>query len=102
MKQLDLRLDRYPAMPGWKGQMTSFQAAQRVGKRAAMLRVQVLAWFAAGNKGTADDCAMALGESILAVRPRCSELVAMSRIVNTGTRAKMVGGRDGIVWSIAP
>lgn len=96
----------YPETPGWKARETSLEAAGEIDKRAPTLRDQVLRWFQAGNCGTADDVALAIGESILNTRPRCSELARMGEIVDTGERKRSQHddgerGRPAIIWKAA-
>lgn len=85
----------YPERAGAKENTTSQEAADGIESkgRAARLRSDVLAWYAAGHRGTADDCAMALGESILAIRPRVTELKQQGKIVRTAERRRSEGGR---------
>lgn len=68
--------DRYPDAVGFKRCGTSEDAARSVKKRAEILRVMVLAALtSAGADGlTADECATALHEDDLSIRPRFSEL----------------------------
>jgi hypothetical protein len=68
--------DRYPDAPGFKRCGTSEDAARSVRRRAEVLRVLVLDQVTkAGDYGiTADECATALEEDDLSVRPRFSEL----------------------------
>jgi predicted ArsR family transcriptional regulator len=47
---------------------------------------------------TADEIATELGESVLSVRPRVSELRALGEIEETGERRVNESGRRAIVW----
>lgn len=92
--------DTYPKRAGWKEATTSKEAAvaiERTG-RAARLRDAVLAYFKAGKRGTADQVAEALCESVLSIRPRVAELKAAGLIVETGERRASSGGRSSHVW----
>jgi len=102
MTQMDL-LDwtpRYPVTPGAKAPGTSTEAAEAMRPRAGILRAKVLACLRAQSL-TADECADALGESVLAIRPRLSELRALNQITDTGERRQNDSGRNAIVWRAA-
>lgn len=100
--------DQYPNAPGFKkgvtsrSNMASRMAAQGIKKsgRHGTLREAVLAWFRAGHKGTADECAIALGESVNSIRPRVCELLALKEIKDTGRTRRATGGREAQVWEI--
>jgi hypothetical protein len=79
---------------------TSEQAAAElaISGRAVILRNKVRNWYAAGHTGTADDCANAIGENILSVRPRVSELRASFLLEKTGERHISNGGKAAAVW----
>ena len=96
-------IDFYPNRAGYKAAGTSHDAANAIeGKgRAATLRAAVLAFYAT-HAGTADECAAALGESILSIRPRCSELLAKGRLYRTGERRKSSEGCGQNVLALAP
>ena len=73
--------------------MSGFEEAGRNGFDA------VHAWFKAGNTGTADECAVAIHEEPLTVRPRVSQLHSAGFIEPTGERRKsLAGGRSSHVW----
>jgi hypothetical protein len=76
--------------------------AQAIRSTTAILREQVYAEFiAAGEAGmTADEVAARLGRTVLACRPRCSELVAKGRIVPTGARRPNASGMSAAVWRV--
>ncbi len=86
----DLPLFRYPLSPGFKTEGTSKDAALAVSSRASVLRERVHAEIAAAGRSglTADQVAARLGESVLSVRPRLSELyrACPPRIEPTGER----------------
>lgn len=95
--------DQYPLRAGYKNRTTSRDAANGIegSGKAATLREAVLHWFQMGNVGTSDDVAHSLGESILSIRPRCTELLALGKIIKTGDRRKMDGNRPGHVLRAA-
>lgn len=89
----------YPHQPGFKVTRpeTSREAAEVAAALAMTLRERVETWLR-GHEVTADECAEALGESILSIRPRLSELRALGRIEDTGKRRKNVSGNSAVVW----
>jgi len=93
--------DTYPSAPGWKAPGTSQQAAHQITSRASVLRDRVEGLFLTGAQLTADECAEALKESVLAVRPRLSELVKKGLLVSTGDRRKNASGMSAAVWKAA-
>jgi hypothetical protein len=91
---------RYPFSPGFKEDSTSLENAERLEEsgRAATLRALVWQFFEAGVEDTADGIADRMGESILAIRPRVSELHKLGRIEQTGRRDKSATGSTSHVW----
>jgi hypothetical protein len=104
MIQMSLLDDQtaYPCAPGMKARDTSSDAAEQIAPRAKRLRESVHALFVAGLKFTADECAEAVGENILSIRPRLSELAARGLIVDSGRRRSNASGKSAIVWKLAP
>lgn len=92
----------YPSAPGWKEPTTSRDAAVAVKGQASKLRTDTLRTIAAaGAYGlTADEVASALDQSVLAIRPRVSELSADNQIEETGQRRKNISGLNAKVWRI--
>jgi predicted ArsR family transcriptional regulator len=90
--------NRYPARPGYKTGDTSAQAAQKIAPKAETLREAV---FLILRKQclTADEVAARLGESVLSIRPRLSELAAQNLIEWTGERRKNASGMSARVWA---
>lgn len=88
---------RYPQAPGFKRPGTSAQAAQQMQPQAGTLRAAVLAVLRQ-KPYTADEVATAIGKSILAVRPRLSELSASGRILETSERRRNASGKLAAVW----
>jgi hypothetical protein len=78
----------YPRDPGWKAPGTSRNAAEAITSRAKTMRARVLGFLTQHHPGsfTADQIAAALGESILAARPRVSELRRSGLIEPTAER----------------
>jgi DNA-directed RNA polymerase specialized sigma24 family protein len=95
----------YAGSPGWKEPRTSRDAAIVVRQRSRALRDLVLqAITTAGAQGlTADEVAARLGRTVLAVRPRVTELAkaAPPRIVTTGERRANESGLKAHVWRVA-
>jgi hypothetical protein len=87
----------YPRVPGWREPTTSRDAAQAVRGSAEILRVRVLAAIKR-EAGTADEIANRLGESILSVRPRVTELSRQNLIERTGERRHNASGMSAHVW----
>lgn len=92
---------QYPIGPGVKtdNPETSREAANAIDGQVAALREQVLLFLAFGA-ATADECASGIGQTILSVRPRLSELRAMGRIEPTGLRRRNASGRSATVWQM--
>jgi len=92
--------DPYPAAPGYKDRDTSRQAAQHVASRVELLRDRcALRVRQAGAQGlTADEAAELVGETVLAIRPRFTELLHLGKIKDSGTRRKNDSGRSAKVW----
>jgi len=90
----------YPESPGFKEPTTSRDAARSMESTAATLRVEVLAAIAAAGEhgSTADEAAKAIGQTVLAVRPRVTELLAEGLIVDTGRTRKNESRRNAKVW----
>lgn len=95
--QLDLFGGKYPRTPGFKRQPTSRAAAEGIAEKAPLLRDRVLAEIKR-KPSTPEQVALAIGEPLLNVRPRCSELVKLKLIEDTGVRREALGGRQAIVW----
>lgn len=91
-------LFKYPHVPGHRDTDTSREAAEAVQPRSATLRGECLALFRRCNNWTADEMAYWLDESILAIRPRITELNKMGLIKDTGERRPNASGRRAIVW----
>lgn len=89
----------YPNNPGFKAQETSRQAAQDIKPKASILRQKVLELIRDSVFGISPDKAAAqLGESILSIRPRFSELKAKGLIVDSGRRDLTEFHKASIIW----
>lgn len=97
-RQPDLFTERYPFTPGAKAGGTSQDAADAMVGRSNVLRWRVLGILEIAAH-TADEVAAIMGESILAIRPRVSELRRMGLIEDTGFRRANASGHTAIVWS---
>lgn len=87
----------YPNTAGYKRPGTSKAAAEKV--RAPNLRDKVLELLREYDTGyTADECAAAMGKSILSIRPRLSELVRLGLIFDTGITRANESGVQASVW----
>lgn len=65
---------------------------------AALLRQRCLEALERHGELTADECATLLGESVLAIRPRFSELLKAGQIEDAGSRRKNLSGHTATVW----
>lgn len=86
---------------GYRATDTSQQAALDLdgSGRTARLRNRVRGAYAAMTKGmTADECAAALREDKLSIRPRVSELVHDGFLKDSGTRRKNKSGKSAAVF----
>jgi hypothetical protein len=95
---------KYPDVPGFKGAPTSRDAGRRISRHAATVRDLVLTEFrAAYPRGLgADEIAARLNQSILTVRPRCSELLAAGLIEQTHQRRRNASGMSAAIWRATP
>lgn len=89
----------YPNSPGYKEPTTSKDAARKFQSHAKTLQAEVLTAICAAPTGlTADEAAANLGQSVLAVRPRVTELREMGKIERSGERRKNASGMSAAVW----
>lgn len=91
---------KYPHTPGFKREGTSKIAAQEIRGEAKTLAGKTLAVIRA-RPSTADEVAAALNKSVLAIRPRLSELNALGKIVETSERRRNTSGKLAAVWRAA-
>lgn len=83
--------DRYPHSPGYKRNGTSQESATRIAPRTKTLRDRCLSVLKF-EPLSPDEIALRLGESVLSVRPRCSELLALGKIRETDERRANASG----------
>lgn len=95
---IEAALATYPEGAGWKEPTTSREAAATVD--ASTLRRAVWACLAVHGAMTADECASRLRQSVLAIRPRFSELRALGEIADTGVRHLNASGKRAMVWDL--
>lgn len=96
-------MSHYPATPGAKERGgTSEEAARSVAQRVAHLHKQILSLLEVHGPMTADETAERLGESVLTIRPRFSELNRARLIFKTSERRKNRSGRSAVVWKLWP
>lgn len=92
----------YPASPGYKVEGPSKDAAIAMIPVAGTLRDRVFSAIERASNGlTTDECADRLGETVLSIRPRFTELAAKGEIEDTGLRRKNASGRSATVWRVA-
>lgn len=87
----------YPTKLNYKKKGTSSEAAAQMAVEAPTLRQKCLREVARCPH-TTDAVAEILGESVLSIRPRFSELAALGLIVATGEVRKNRSGRMATVW----
>jgi predicted ArsR family transcriptional regulator len=87
----------YPDSPGYKEGDTSREAADSMEERAGTLRRLAFDYIRTHPYHTADEIAEALGETVLAIRPRISELRVKELIVNDG-KGQNRSGRPAHKW----
>ncbi len=91
----------YPNQPGFKSPGTSQQAAEEMRPTAATLRELCLKMLRRYGDLTADEAAAFCNQSVLSIRPRFSELVALGKIRDSGIRRPNASGKRAIVWEVA-
>lgn len=91
---------RYPDVPGAKVPGPSQEAAEKVSKRVAYLQSKCLEALRTHGPLTADEIAEKVGETILSIRPRCSELKRNGKIQKTDARRLNISGCSATVWRI--
>lgn len=93
-------MSSYPNHAGFKDNTTSRAAAEAIegSGRALTLRERVWSFFLQGRDATADEVAHELRESILAIRPRVSELFKQGKIERTGMKRRSDGGQSSHVY----
>jgi predicted HTH transcriptional regulator len=93
---------KYPDAPGYKERDTSRKSADSMKDAAPLLRDKCLAAIRRAPAGlTADEVAERLGETVLSVRPRITELLHGGKVKDTGQRRRNASQRSAKVWSAA-
>lgn len=92
---------RYPDVPGFKEGTTSKDAADAIKSRVGRLRDRALE-IIRKSPSTADEVAFAMGETVLAIRPRITELRSMGKIEKAGLRRENASGCKAHVWRVVP
>lgn len=87
--------------PGFKSPGPSQEAGEKVRGRVAYLQGKCLAALKEHGPLTADECAAKIGETVLATRPRFSELKHAHAIIKTDARRKNASGCSATVWRVA-
>lgn len=98
MNQPAFDLFTYPSAAGWKGAETSQAAAQSI--NAASVRAKVLKAIQRMGDATADEVADHLRIDKLTIRPRCSELSNLGKIIDSGDRRHNASGKRAVVWRL--
>jgi hypothetical protein len=90
----------YPDHPGWKAKGPSSEAAHAVTGRAKTLRTRVRSFLRDHYPAaySADQIADSLGETILSIRPRVSELKTSGEIEAAEGRHKNHSGMSAHRW----
>jgi hypothetical protein len=91
----------YPNAPAYRRTATSKAAAEAMKTRAPTLKERLLALLSQGGEYTPDEAAQALGVTVLALRPRFSELDRLGKIVPTGERRPNASGLKAQVYRIS-
>jgi hypothetical protein len=92
----------YPDEPGWKGQLTSRQAARAVAGKAKSVRQRCLEVIkAAPGPISSDEVAAQLEYEPMWIRPRVSELCKQGLIFPVAERAKNRSGHSALMWRAA-
>jgi hypothetical protein len=90
----------YPDRPGWKARGASSEAAYAIARNATTLRTRVHSFLRDRYPAafSADQIADGLGETILSVRPRVSELKKIGAIEAVNQRHKNQSGMSAHCW----
>jgi hypothetical protein len=90
----------YPSSPGWKSTGASRDAARNIAGRARTVRDRVHNFLKDRYPSaySADEIASQLGESVLTIRPRVSELGRSGEIEAATERRKNASGMSAHCW----
>jgi len=89
---------KYPADPGHKDRGASLDAAATIEPKSKTLQRAIMSTWSAAESWTTDEMATRLGESVLAIRPRFTELKLQGKIRKTDRRRKNNSGLSATVW----
>lgn len=89
----------YPHTPGHQNTDTSRDAAAQVTKLSER-HESILEMLKTFGPMTSDEVAETIKDSILAIRPRLTELKRLGLVHDTGTRRKNSSGRSAIVYRV--
>ena len=90
----------YPESPGAKDRDTSHEAAAAIADETSLLRARALTTLKRHGALTADEVASHMGETVLSVRPRITELSQLGQVRDSGERRPNISGRNAIVWKV--
>ena len=94
-------MPKTPDGVGYRNTDTSHAAALEIEPKAATIRKKIIEHMRTINAPISpDDTADALGLSVLAVRPRFSELRESGRILDSDQRGTNRSGRSCILWKL--
>lgn len=99
---MTLDMFKYPNSAGYYEVDTSIDAANAIeaSGRATSIREQIKRYFNVALYATADEVAFVLGEDILAVRPRITELVKQGFLKDSGKRRPNRSGKMARVLEV--
>lgn len=94
-----MAMNAYPLEPGAKRPGTSLDAARAIAPHAHALRRRAFDVLLARGAGgaTPDEIAATLGQSVLSVRPRLTELKELGLVRETDRRRKNESGHNATV-----
>tara|TARA_R110002167_G_scaffold138708_2_gene326011 strand:- start:594 stop:896 length:303 start_codon:yes stop_codon:yes gene_type:complete len=84
----------YPHKPGFKKRGTSEAAAKDMVIRAGTLKSGILILLEQHPDLTPDEIATKMGKTVLAIRPRCSELLKTNHITEAGIQRINTSGKN--------
>jgi hypothetical protein len=90
----------YPMTPGWKARGPSSEAARTIARHATTLRIRAYSLLRDRYPAaySADQIAESLGETILSIRPRVSELNRSGEIEAAEGRRRNQSGMSAHCW----
>jgi predicted ArsR family transcriptional regulator len=94
-------MTHYPDAPGWKARDTAQEAAKAQRGQSYKLQRDIIALLAERGAMTPEEIAEALGNRVMNIRPRMSELAAKGAVIDSNERRRATGGRMAIAWRVA-